>query len=73
MEKIFKTEKIENFRKKNKLSKAVFCKNCKIGYTTLTRILRQDRTIKMISLYKIAIYMKVPLKDLYVQKRKSTV
>jgi len=49
-----KTDVIENYLKENKLSKSKFCKQCKIGYRTLSKILNRDYSFKLSKLFKVA-------------------
>lgn len=52
MENVVKTELIENYIKENNLSKAKFCKMCKISPTTLSKIMN-NQDVRLLALFKI--------------------
>lgn len=53
-EKMFKTEILDEFLVKNKISKSKFCKFCKISPKTLKRVYAQDLYLKIRVVQKIA-------------------
>lgn len=57
---------IEKYLKANKLSKKEFCKKCKIGISTLRRVM-SDKDVYLISLFRIAKKMKIPVSELFVE------
>ena len=50
----YKTELIEKFLAENNLCKTKFCKQCRIGLMTLKRIYRNDLTLRVGVLLRIA-------------------
>lgn len=59
MKNTIKTEIIEKYIIKNKLSKTKFCKMCKISPSTLNKIMTNDDNFGIIALFKIARVIKV--------------
>lgn len=64
MEKIVKTELIEEYLRENKLSKAKFCKNCKISPTTLTRILN-NQNVSLLAVFRITRVLGIYLNEIF--------
>lgn len=60
-----KTELITNFIKENNLSKAAFCKLCKISTGTLNRVLADNNALRISALFKIAKAIKIKLHELF--------
>lgn len=65
--KIINKQPILNYMKSQKLSKTAFCKLCKIGYTTLQKIL-DDNVLRMRidKVFKIARVIKIHPKELFI-------
>jgi len=63
---IVRTELINQFMQKYRLTKAGFCKMCKIGTKTLNDILLDRAEVKVTVLFKIAQVMGISLQDLAV-------
>lgn len=59
----YNTTLILNFIKNNNLTKKEFCKLCKLSKTSFYNIL-SNRNVSTLSMLKVAIFMKVKLKDL---------
>lgn len=66
------TKLIEEYIKKNNLSKIKFCKQCKISYSTLLRILNNG-DFKIIALFKIARVMNVKVYNLFYTERSDKI
>ena len=64
MEKILKTELIEDYLKENNLSKAKFSKMCKISPDTLTRIMN-NQNVSLVSVFKITRGMGIYLHEIF--------
>ena len=62
---LFNVQKIKDFMEENHLSKIQFCKECHIGKETLEKILKNCYESKILAIYKIAKFMKCPIKDLF--------
>lgn len=60
-----KTEAITNYLKDSKMSKAKFCKLCKICPTTLNKILKNQTSFYLSSLFKIAWTMNIEVYELF--------
>lgn len=56
----FRKDLILEFLKEHNMSKTKFCKECKIGYQTLTKLLNNDLTVGVKSLFRICYFMKIP-------------
>ena len=65
MKNTIKTEIIEKFMIENKLSKAKFCKMCKISPNTLNKIITNDDNFGIIALFKIARVLKIQVFQLF--------
>lgn len=65
MKNTIKTEIIENFLFENKLSKTKFCKMCKIGPSTLNKIMTNNDNFGIIALFKIAKVIKVQVYQMF--------
>lgn len=65
MKNIIKTELIENFVKKNNLSKCKFCKMCKISQSTLDKIMTNSENFRIIALFKIARVLKIQVFEMF--------
>lgn len=61
---VVNTDKIKNYIKNTNLSQASFCKLCGIGTSTLQRIYA-GRDCSLISLFKIAKTMGIPIHELF--------
>lgn len=59
MEKYYRTELIENFRKENGWSISRFFNECKIGIDVYYKIINQQLNFRLTALFKIARIMKV--------------
>ena len=64
MEKIVKTELIEQYLKENELSKTKFCKICKISPGTLTKIMN-NQSVSLVAIYKITRTMGIYLHQIF--------
>ena len=58
------TKLIDNFLKENNLSKTQFCKLCNISLQTLKNVYLSNNKISVKPIVKLALTMKVRLKDL---------
>ncbi len=64
MEKRFKIEVLEDYRKNKGLSKTKFCKLCGVSYSVYKRLENQDLNIRTISFIKIVDFLGVKCRDL---------
>ena len=64
MKKYIKTELIEQYLKENKLSKAKFCKRCKISPSTLTRILN-NQNVRLLALFRIVRVLEIHIHQFF--------
>ena len=71
MQKYYYTEVIDKFLNDNCYSKASFCRQAGISFNTLTKIYAQDKTVKILTMMKIANFMKVRTIDICNLKLKS--
>lgn len=67
MENGINTVLIEKFMKDKNLSKTAFCKFCKIGYKTFTKIMTGQRNMNLIGIIKIAVAMGIKPSELFYQ------
>ena len=58
-------QKIKDFMAENNLTKIQFCKECRISRETLEKILKDCYESKILAIFKIAKFMKCPIKDLF--------
>ena len=65
MQKYYKTELIENFRKENKLSVIQFCRLCKISQDLYYKVINQQLKCRASSIFKIARVINVSMSDLH--------
>lgn len=65
MKNTIKTELIENFIKDNNLSKSKFCEMCKISQSTLNKIMTNNENFRIISLFKIARFLKIQVFEMF--------
>lgn len=64
MENIIKTEVILEFMEKNNLSPTAFCKFCKISKSSYDKIMNNDLRVKIKTVLKIMVAMKIRLNQL---------
>ena len=64
MEIIIKTEVILEFTEKNNLSPTAFCKFCKISKSSYNKIMNNDLRVKIKTVLKIMVAMKIRLNQL---------
>lgn len=64
MEKRIKTYLIEEYLKEKNLTKKEFCRLCKMSYPTLQKVLKQDYTVRIGAIFKIAKQMNLYITDL---------
>ncbi len=64
---IINSQKIKDFMLENNLTKAKFCKACKIGREMLEKILRDCKDARILPLYRIAKATNCAIKDLLCQ------
>lgn len=65
MKRIVNVEVMEKYMKDNNLSKSKFCKMCKISYSTLCKILKDDiEHMDIKQLFKVAYAMKVNILEI---------
>ncbi|MGN0960988.1 MAG: helix-turn-helix domain-containing protein [Christensenellales bacterium] len=57
---------IENFIKENHLTKSKFCKMCKIGLSTLNKILANSENFRIVALFKIAKVLNIYIYQLFI-------
>lgn len=65
MKKGIKTYLIEEYLQKKNLSKTEFCRLCKISYPTLQKVFKQDFTVRIGVLFKIARQINLRLSDIF--------
>jgi predicted transcriptional regulator len=58
-------EMIKNYMKENGLSKAKFCRQCKISMEVFNKILVNKDNFRIIALFKIAIVMKIEIFQMF--------
>ena len=63
--KIYNTDKVEKYMKKNNLSKKQFCKLCNICVNSFEKFMKLDLTLNVKILFKIADYMNINLRELF--------
>ncbi len=59
------TDLIKSYLHKNKLSKKHFCKLCRIGISTLNKILNNQRNFRINALFKISMVMNLQVYKLF--------
>lgn len=64
MENIIKTEVILEFMEKNNLSPTAFCRLCKISKSSYDKIMNNDLRVKIRTVLKIMVAMKIRLNQL---------
>ena len=65
MQSTVKIELIKNFMLENRISKAKFCKMCKISPSTLNKILTNNDNFGIIALFKIARVVNVKIYQMF--------
>ena len=66
------TKLIEEYIKSNNLTKTKFCKQCKISYSTLMRILNNG-DFYITALFNIAKVMNVKVHSLFITERSNSI
>ena len=61
----YKIELITNYMKENNLSKTAFCKQCKISYGVLNKILKDKSNIRLNVFFKIAKVLNIKVYELW--------
>ena len=64
MKNIIKTELIEKYLRENNLSKARFCKICKISPTTLKNLMTNG-SFRISAIFKVAKVLNVPVHEMF--------
>lgn len=67
MKKIFKTDLITDYMKQNALTKNDFCNVCNISAKEYDMLFNQDCEIELLTLFKIAKFFKIHVKDLFIK------
>lgn len=65
MNKYYKTDLIENFRKENNLTVELFCRICQITKQAYYKIINQQLKCKIVNLFKVARVMKISISELH--------
>ena len=65
MKKLIKTEMIEDYMQKNKISKTQLCKMCKISIKTLNKILANNINIDILAFFKIAKVLNIKVHQIF--------
>lgn len=60
-----RTEIIEEYRTKNKLSKSAFCRICKIAFRTYGKIMNGNYNFDVRALLRISKVLKIPIHQLF--------
>ena len=64
MEKLVKTELIEQYLKENNISKTKFCKMCKISPSTLTKIMN-NQNVRMTAIFRVTRAMGIYIHQIF--------
>ena len=65
MQKIIKTEIIENYLKENNISKYKFCKLCNVSRNIFDKIMANDTNFGIKALFKIARILNIEAHELF--------
>lgn len=70
MDKFFRTEIIEEYKKKHNLSNAEFCKICNISQSTLNRVISHDKNLPLRYAINIIKTLNITLSEFIIQNKK---